>query len=39
MEVTPPAPGTPFTAANFGKPQKLTDEKGIDARSGLSWAQ
>jgi dipeptidyl aminopeptidase/acylaminoacyl peptidase len=39
MEVTPPAPGTPFAAANFGKPQKLTDEKGIDARSGLSWAQ
>jgi Tol biopolymer transport system component len=37
MEVTPPAPGTPFAAANFGKPQKLTDEKGIDAPSGLSW--
>lgn len=37
MDVTPAAPGTPLTAANFGKPEKLTDEKGIDARSGLSW--
>jgi TolB protein len=37
MDVTPAVPGTPFTAANFGKPEKLTDEKGIDARSGLSW--
>ncbi len=37
MDVTPAAPGAPFTAANFSKPEKLTDEKGIDARSGLSW--
>ncbi len=37
MDVTPAAPGTPLTAANFGKADKLTDEKGIDARSGLSW--
>ncbi|MCA1722888.1 MAG: twin-arginine translocation signal domain-containing protein [Thermomicrobia bacterium] len=37
MDVTPPAPGAPFTAANFSKPEKLTDETGIDARSGLSW--
>ena len=37
MDVTPPAPGTPFAATNFSKPEKLTDEKGIDARSGLSW--
>jgi TolB protein len=37
MDVAPAAPGTPLTAANFGKPEKLTDEKGIDARSGLSW--
>lgn len=38
MDVTPAAPGTPLAAANFGKPEKITDEKGIDARSGLSWA-
>ena len=37
MDVTPAAPGTPLTAANFGKPEKITDEKGIDASSGLSW--
>ncbi len=37
MDVSPPPPGTSFTAANFGTPAKLTDEKGIDARSGLSW--
>jgi TolB protein len=37
MNVTPAAPGAAFTAANFSKPEKLTDEKGIDARSGLSW--
>jgi hypothetical protein len=37
MDVTPAAPGTPLTAANFGKPEKLTDEQGIDAPSGLSW--
>ncbi len=37
MDVSVPAPGTPLTALNFGKPEKLTDEKGIDARSGLSW--
>jgi dipeptidyl aminopeptidase/acylaminoacyl peptidase len=39
MDVTPPAPGAPYSAANFSKPQKLTDEKGIDASSGLCWAQ
>jgi Tol biopolymer transport system component len=39
MDVTPAAPGTPLTAANFGKPDTVSDEKGIDARSGLSWAQ
>jgi len=38
MDVSLPAPGTPLTAANFSKPEKLTDEKGIDARSGLSWS-
>jgi Tol biopolymer transport system component len=38
MDVTPPAPGTPFGAANFGKADTVSDEKGIDARSGLSWA-
>ncbi len=37
MDVSPPPPGTAFTAANFGTPAKLTDEQGIDARSGLSW--
>jgi len=37
MDVTPAAPGTPLAAANFGKPDKITDEKGIDSRSGLSW--
>jgi len=37
MDVSPPLPGTPLSALNFGKPEKLTDEKGIDARSGLSW--
>jgi len=37
MDVSLPPPGTPTTALNFGKPEKLTDEKGIDARSGLSW--
>ena len=37
MDVAPAAPGTPLTAANFSKPEKLTDETGIDARSGLSW--
>ncbi|MHB8646561.1 MAG: TolB family protein [Thermomicrobiales bacterium] len=37
MDVIPAAPGTPLAAANFGKPEKLTDESGIDARSGLSW--
>ncbi len=37
MDVSLPAPGTPLTAANFSTPEKLTDEKGIDARSGLSW--
>ena len=37
MDVSPAAPGTPLAAANFSKPEKLTDEKGIDARSGLSW--
>ncbi len=37
MDVTSPAPGMPLTAANFSNPEKLTDEKGIDARSGLSW--
>ncbi len=37
MDVSSPPPGTPLTALNFGKPEKLTDEKGIDARSGLSW--
>ncbi len=37
MDVSLPAPGTPLTAANFSKPEKLTDETGIDARSGLSW--
>ena len=39
IDVTPAAPGTPLAAANFGKPDKLTDEKGIDARSGLAWFQ
>jgi len=39
MDVTPPAPGTPFTATNFSKLEKVTDEQGIDARSGLSWTQ
>ena len=39
MNVTSAAPGTPFAAANFGKPEKVTDESGIDARSGLSWMQ
>jgi len=38
MDVSLPAPGTPLTASNFSKPEKLTDEKGIDARSGLSWS-
>ncbi len=38
MDVSMPAPGTPLAAANFSKPEKLTDEKGIDARSGLSWS-
>lgn len=38
MDVSLPAPGTPLTAPNFSKPEKLTDEKGIDARSGLSWS-
>ena len=37
MDVTPAVPGTPLGTANFSKPQKLTDEKGIDASSGLSW--
>ncbi len=37
MDVAPAAPGTPLTAANFGKPEKITDETGIDASSGLSW--
>jgi TolB protein len=32
-----PTPGTPVAAVNFGVPVKITDEKGIDARSGLSW--
>ncbi len=38
MDVSLPALGTPLTAPNFSKPEKLTDEKGIDARSGLSWS-
>lgn len=37
MDVTPAAPGASLTAANFGKPEKISDENGIDARSGLSW--
>ncbi len=32
-----PTPGTPIAAVNFGAPEKITDEKGIDARSGFSW--
>jgi Tol biopolymer transport system component len=39
MDVTPPPPGTPYGAANFGRPDTVSDESGIDARSGLSWAQ
>ncbi len=34
-----PTPGTPIAAVNFGKHEKITDEKGIDARSSLSWTQ
>lgn len=37
MDVNRPADGSPLTAANFGKAEKIADEKGIDARSGLSW--
>ncbi len=37
LDVNRPADGSPLTAANFGKAEKIADEKGIDARSGLSW--
>lgn len=37
MDVNRPADGSPLTAADFGKAEKIADEKGIDARSGLSW--